>query len=116
MTRSPTLSGLKSGSGDDIFILHSDAHWEIDAGGGFDTIKLAEGVDILAGEGPDVSNLEMVDLTYGGKHIVEFEGGGVDENNPNQVLRVVGNSQDVVILTHGDASGHWVKVGTRKPM
>ena len=72
----------------------TDAIGTIDAGCGFDIIKLIAGLDIYGEGGPDVTNFEMVDLTNGGKNIVEFEGGAIDEHNPDDELRIIGDAPD----------------------
>lgn len=111
------VENFVGGSGDDVFVLHTDTHWELDGGAGFDIIRITDGLDFTGDEddGPTVHNIEMVDLDDGEINVIDFEGDVADFNEAG-VLRVIGNVGDVINLSSGynvfnGQSGHWVRVG-----
>lgn len=89
--------------GNDVFVLHDAGDWEIDAGAGIDTVRFANGLDILDEEedGPDIINFEIVDLaTDTTQNIVRFDFDDFDAFGNAIPLHILGGTNDVITLTN----------------
>ena len=117
-TCSSTSRGSSAARGDDVFNLYTNDSWEIDGGSDllgafddFDILRLVGDLDIRSGSGPDVYNVEMVDLNTTGSNTVDIDIDGVHDMNDAHTLRVTGGATDFIYITDEEISaGQWVLV------
>lgn len=98
------IERIESGGGNDVFYLHGNDLWHIDAGDGIDTVALVGDLDITEqAEGPDISHLEIIDLNTTGSNTIDFDAEGAFdsiEDNDTGYLQIKGTSADRVNLTN----------------
>ena len=96
------------GQGNDTFIIDSAYTDGIHGGEGYDTIQFGSTsyLDMTSYCAPDVSSVEMVDMTDGGwcRDTLYLDKNAVDSMTDNDLLYVQGDSNDRVVL---EGEGSW---------
>jgi VCBS repeat-containing protein len=129
------IAKVVGSTGNDVFILHDSADWEIDGGDGVDIVRIAGNLDLTSPSGgPYVYNIEILDLNQDFANFANFTpsdvwvalglpdptlGGSQQVSGHLNALRILGGSSDVITVTNtyqigGTGSWHvgqWVHVG-----
>jgi VCBS repeat-containing protein len=102
------------GQGNDVFILHDGFLWDLDGGAGIDIVRLAGNLSFTGNvDGPEVHNIEIVDLNTTDANTVDFEADGIVKFNDANTVWVIGGEGDVVNLNPDEhwENGYWVLIG-----
>jgi Ca2+-binding RTX toxin-like protein len=100
-----------AGGGNDIILVHDASQWNVDGGDGVDTIRVVGAATLMGDPGPMASNVEIIDLNTTDPDTIRLDPMGIAGLNDAHVLRVLGNSDDTLIVDSffdGHPDGHWV--------
>ena len=96
---------VHAGEGNDVVTVRDNSAWYVDGGDGIDTIALPDGLDLGAPVGQTAIDIEIFDLNTTNANTIRIEPESLFNANADHVLRILGNADDIVLLT-GDYPAH----------
>ncbi len=112
------IEAIVGGSGNDVFRLHGNLAWFIDGGDGIDIVRLIGAFDLRdSGEdgGPEIRNVEIIDLNRNFANTVDIDVDGIIDMNDAHTVRVLGGTSDYINVTNNSGrhpNGHWEFIGS----